>query len=646
MNVLELLSLFAKDRKLAILAGAGISLDSPSNLLDGYAFMSQVLKRIKLEDIPDEWILGGLQKPTDGPSRPGEFLRFELMMKALQDSGLDEELRVLDCLGDCDRPNRNHFIIADLLHAGSPILTTNFDCLIEHAYEQLNPGDWPALRVVVYDKEFSSTLLEEDSVPTLWKLHGSLKRDGGDTRDSLEATMTAVLARTQDGNKYRLLADVLRKRDVLVLGYSGWDDFDVVPLIAGTRSDTRLIWVDHNSQVNGPGVLTGTEVLEEIKQDSHVEWESDTVGRNRVFFNVDQDGKQVREPRSLKMIRGLTSTVLDIVSEARLLGRSYPLSNSEFLFGRAYPQKVELYFQNWAANSIVRERPRYAFIKYAFELRIRNRNPEIEKLIDERLAATRDSESDSMDKRLRELTDSFNTRSYILPRNETEARQLEGWRLQVEALFTDLTISDAVVALRLLGCINYKLEGSRRGDEFFQRSADLARTHEMETAELSTLLNWLQFWRSSLGDGTSSFSTFSEAEVEIRIKELEDTTGYLPLVASDELNNDLGIYLDEYNLHPLIQRTRRLRRHSVDVGDLWGEALCSLRLAHLFREAGDWTGTAIELLRLEELEKFLKREVPRYWSLASLGSWDGWAKAEERDDLSKRVRASMWQTSL
>lgn len=91
----------------AVLVGAGISLDPPSNLLDGASFLRKVLLRAAPPNLIS-WVERGLERPQQRISRPDEFLRFEHAMQALSTSGLDSEIRVLDCLGECRSPNRNH----------------------------------------------------------------------------------------------------------------------------------------------------------------------------------------------------------------------------------------------------------------------------------------------------------------------------------------------------------------------------------------------------------------------------------------------------------------------------------------------------------------------------------------------------------
>ena len=107
-------SLLDYERRIAVLAGAGVSLDSPSNLLDGWSFMFETLRRICPPEIDDmirhssaelkkdkawkkSWVLSILDLPDSPFHRPGEQLRFEVLMAELVQSGMDPELSVLKC---------------------------------------------------------------------------------------------------------------------------------------------------------------------------------------------------------------------------------------------------------------------------------------------------------------------------------------------------------------------------------------------------------------------------------------------------------------------------------------------------------------------------------------------------------------------
>src|SRR6201996_3750352 len=200
---------------LAVLAGAGISLDSPSNLLSGWNFMDAVLSRVMPNEVDRETRRSLISVPRDRQFRPGEYIRFETLMMELE-SSIDPGLHVLDCLDECAHPNVSHYVLAELLRRGAIVMTTNFDHLIEIAFERtVKPGE-PALRVVHDNARFETTDSTDAQTPTLWKLHGSLTVDGNATRESVQATPVQVMSPGLSGNKRGLLRGVLASKDLLV----------------------------------------------------------------------------------------------------------------------------------------------------------------------------------------------------------------------------------------------------------------------------------------------------------------------------------------------------------------------------------------------------------------------------------------------
>jgi tetratricopeptide (TPR) repeat protein len=77
-----------------------------------------------------------------------------------------------------------------------------------------------------------------------------------DSLASLRTTFEAVGAQgfgmTLEGNKRKFLKRMLEERTVVVLGYSGSDDFDINPVILDTASAHRLVWIDHTGPTSSP----------------------------------------------------------------------------------------------------------------------------------------------------------------------------------------------------------------------------------------------------------------------------------------------------------------------------------------------------------------------------------------------------------
>lgn len=139
-------------------------------------------------------------------------------------------------------PNSNHVVLARLAKDGriSQLVTTNFDLYLEQALSQAKAAF----------KTFTGLEFTPDSVPLreisnggttssfrLVKVHGTLAHPS-----SIQATLEQV-GRPFPRPIQSSLANLLRDRHVVVVGYSG-NDFDVFPLIQSAASQmASLTWM-------------------------------------------------------------------------------------------------------------------------------------------------------------------------------------------------------------------------------------------------------------------------------------------------------------------------------------------------------------------------------------------------------------------
>ena len=163
---------------------------------------------------------------------------------------------------DQPRLNAAHFLLASLLgvQPGKSrrnnlfkaqaafcrlILTTNFDPFLQTALQAVNRlyfmSDTPELGV-------SDEVLDDqtDAVHLVY-LHGSIHRRS-------QAATDAEIRSLKERNA-RILAPVLKRHGVIVLGYSGWDDAIVEALAACDRFDHRLYWCGREPDPLAKGVF-------------------------------------------------------------------------------------------------------------------------------------------------------------------------------------------------------------------------------------------------------------------------------------------------------------------------------------------------------------------------------------------------------
>lgn len=208
-------------------------------------------------------------------------LRFEQVIALLRET-LDPELRILDIFDQDVPPTYLHYLFAFAIHKGSTVFTTNFDSLIESAYVRLNPHG-AHLNIACFDRKqrnFSRCSFQEsistNSKTFLYKLHGSMRlitsvvpteRLPRATITSINSTLDNIGAATQtlrlERYKHLVLIQRTLHKTLVIVGYSGLDDFDVIPsLCEALRQVKRLIWISHNNMtacsVVGPeGIVPG-----------------------------------------------------------------------------------------------------------------------------------------------------------------------------------------------------------------------------------------------------------------------------------------------------------------------------------------------------------------------------------------------------
>jgi tetratricopeptide (TPR) repeat protein len=184
-------------------------------------------------------------------------IRFEQTVAVFREL-YDPELRLLTLFDDAHlEPNGLHDFVASRVLGGAIAITTNFDCLIERAHDRYGrPLDQVCS---LGGSKRSPHRFDPDRVGggTLLKLHGSLRvRHGGvpgrytRSQAALGATLDAlgrgVGTPGLEPMKEACLRAALRDRFLVILGYSGSDDFDVLPSLARTIGEARgVIWVKH-----------------------------------------------------------------------------------------------------------------------------------------------------------------------------------------------------------------------------------------------------------------------------------------------------------------------------------------------------------------------------------------------------------------
>ncbi|MCB9044690.1 MAG: tetratricopeptide repeat protein [Chitinophagales bacterium] len=210
----------SKKEKYALLVGAGISFNS------GIPTVSYLIERI-VNRLPFD--------KRDRVLFLNQKFPFESFIQVLKSIiPIDEFLRVFT-LG---RPNHTHKFIAKLAKHNqlSLVITTNFDTLLEQAFESES---------VSYKKEYSTERLEKVRISNklaLLKIHGSIE-----DMDNLGVVLKRITSKTNIQSVQNAIHKLFFHKThskIVILGYSCSDFFDVVPeLENSSKSSKEILYV-------------------------------------------------------------------------------------------------------------------------------------------------------------------------------------------------------------------------------------------------------------------------------------------------------------------------------------------------------------------------------------------------------------------
>ncbi|KKM83625.1 hypothetical protein LCGC14_1307520 [marine sediment metagenome] len=250
VNAPEFKDLFPEIRSYTFLVGAGISMDPPSYVPSARMFVNELFKCYAPEEEIEK--LSSL-----------ETLRYELLVEKVQNL-FDKELTFLDYLRGVKEPNAIHLFLANMIMRYNYVITTNFDYLIEIALKK-KLNIFPSFHD--YHKKVMVIITKEDyqkkvsfQFPII-KIHGS-KWDvikGRLTKDSLVTTISALGREREKGETFAiepykkpLINEVMNGRDLVIMGYSGSDDFDISPMLKELSNMKKIIWIEHDHNLT-PG---------------------------------------------------------------------------------------------------------------------------------------------------------------------------------------------------------------------------------------------------------------------------------------------------------------------------------------------------------------------------------------------------------
>lgn len=205
-------------------------------------------------------------------------LPFEVFMEILHESSNID--RLLDVF-EGGQPNAMHILIARLVKAEhlKTIVSTNFDTLIEKALEAEGLKRGEDFEVTYKEEEFDAINWNDDKI-RLIKIHGSIK-DKANIGVTLKKVASEQLSQQRQGVINHIFSEGAHN-NVLVLGYSSSDEFDLTPHIRIIKENRKnVIYIQHNSKREA---VEG--IADQRKKNPFTEY-----GGHRIFYHTDKLGK-------------------------------------------------------------------------------------------------------------------------------------------------------------------------------------------------------------------------------------------------------------------------------------------------------------------------------------------------------------------
>ncbi len=305
-------ALLGDDQKLTFLVGAGCSVDAPSCQPAGRSMMDAMITFTCAESEVEN-----ILKIKE--------LRFEALVEIIRDN-LDPELRIIDYYGLCNKPNTQHFYLAEKINQGHFVMTTNFDFLIEYALLQLNiPKE--QIKIIITRNDFEKYANPLDlflkGINTVYKIHGSTMNiiTNENTRGTLITTIQAFGSNKEGMSVFQvepfkrpLFENISKEHSLIVMGYSGSDDFDVVPTLKKLQNIENIVWI------NFIGDDKGKETIYEI--------EPTDIELSKNMEKVDQILSEIKQINNAKNIYRVDVNTSRLVKQ--LLTVNAPTSQDNF----------------------------------------------------------------------------------------------------------------------------------------------------------------------------------------------------------------------------------------------------------------------------------------------------------------------------
>ena len=240
-----------QDKNVTFLIGAGCSVGKPSCLPSGKKMMEAIIEFSCHQDF--KMIIESLISEKK--------LRFEQLVEIFIEL-LDKNKSCIHFFSECKYPNSIHLFLARMIKNGHFVLTTNFDSLIEYALIEIGILRSQILPVItkeefqLYNNPYD---LFKKMKLSIYKIHGSpsdiiKNTPKTELEESLIVTTQSFVKDKRGLNifelepyKQKAIENLLNNRVLVVMGYSGSDDFDIIPTLESLGGINEIIWISHSN---------------------------------------------------------------------------------------------------------------------------------------------------------------------------------------------------------------------------------------------------------------------------------------------------------------------------------------------------------------------------------------------------------------
>ncbi len=337
-NISNLINL---DENITFLVGAGCSIDPPTCLPSAKKMMKAIIDFIcekSYKDLISKYI---------------DDIRFESLMGIIQ-KFYDKDLKILEYYNQSRFPNFQHYFFAKMIKQGKQVITTNYDCLIEQALINLGVIKEKIIPIIT-KKDFimykNPYVISKNGKFPLIKVHGSIENiiTGELTKDSIKATIESLGENKKGIDIFKLedfklstIQKVLNGKILIVMGYSGMDDFDIIPSLFTIKKYKKIIWIFHDykisdSQIHTYEIIENSDIIQSNKI-TKLLYNFKKLGLvNKIFYVRANTSKLVEELLDKKPILHDQEFKLDLLT---WLERSLkPIGELKKLY---FPQKILL----------------------------------------------------------------------------------------------------------------------------------------------------------------------------------------------------------------------------------------------------------------------------------------------------------------